>query len=72
MTSSLQLSSIAQIESQGFTDAPVGQATKKHAKKESDAGAYALVGSVVAGAAVLTYFGVPVIASVAGGYFGAA
>jgi hypothetical protein len=52
-----------QMEARTFTEAPVGQATKKHAQAESDTAAYAKVGSIVAGAAVITYYGVPLAAS---------
>lgn len=59
-----------QLETQAFTDAPIGQATKKHAQSETDSAAYVKVGSLVAGAAVITYFGIPVASSVMSSLFG--
>jgi hypothetical protein len=62
-----------QIESKNsFTDAPTGQATEKHAEKETDAGAYVKIGSMVAGAAVITWAAVPVVAHAAQSLFGGA
>jgi hypothetical protein len=55
---------LQQLVTQTFTEAPIGQATKEHAQPESDSAAYVKVGSVVAGAAVITYFGIPVASSV--------
>ena len=55
---------IKQLEANTFTEAPVGQATKKHAQAETDTAAYAKVGSLVAGAAVITYYGIPAASSV--------
>lgn len=49
----------------------MGQATKKHAESESDTVAYTKVGSLVAGAAIITYFGVPILASLGSNVFGA-
>ena len=48
-----------------FTEAPIGQATKLHAEKESDSVAYAKICSIVVGAAAITWFGVPFVASMA-------
>ena len=59
-----------QLETQTFTDAPIGQATKVHAQSETDSAAYVKVGSLVAGAAVITYFGIPVASSVLSSLFG--
>jgi len=61
---------IPTIQVKAFTDAPVGQATKLHAEKESDSVAYAMIGSVVAGAAAITWFGIPFLASLAQGVVG--
>jgi hypothetical protein len=60
-----------QIEQRAFTDAPVGQATKKHAETDSDIAAYVKVGSVVVGAAAITYYGVPLLSSVGSTILGA-
>jgi hypothetical protein len=56
----------------GFTEAPIGQATAHPAlldqeglgsflKPDSTAAAYAKIGSLVAAAGVLTWFGVPLL-----------
>jgi len=58
------------VQSTNTTEAPIGQATKKHAKSESDTAAYTKVGSVVVGAALITYFGVPLLASLGASVFG--
>ncbi len=60
----LTLRTSPQLQMHSFTDAPVGQATKKHAQSETDTAAYAKVGSLVAGAAVITYFGIPAASSI--------
>lgn len=61
---------IPTLEANTFTEAPVGQATKKHAQAETDTAAYAKVGSLVAGAAVITYYGIPAASSVFSSIFG--
>lgn len=66
-----------QVESEGFTQAPIGQATAHpnlldkdgpggslKATSESTAGAYAKIGSLVVVAAILTWLGVPVLAAI--------
>mmetsp|Transcript_13765 Transcript_13765/g.20289 ORF Transcript_13765/g.20289 Transcript_13765/m.20289 type:complete len:1086 (+) Transcript_13765:65-3322(+) len=62
---------IPTIKKDNFTEAPMGQPTKKHAESESDTAAYTKVGSLVAGAAIITYFGVPMLSSLGSNLFGA-
>lgn len=63
---------IPHVETLGFTEAPIGQATKAAAKssKDSDSAAYAKLGGLAVAAAVITYFAVPFLASMAERFFG--
>ena len=68
---------IPRVKSQGFTDAPIGQATAHptlvdknrpggavSTGSSSTAAAYFRLGSLVVAAAILTWFGVPLLASI--------
>jgi hypothetical protein len=65
---------ITQIEVRSFTEAPVGQPTKRpslldknspgaNASRDSDTVAYAKLGAVVGAAGIVTWFGVPLLSS---------